>query len=50
MCYKKDYYQEDLNTWAKWVDSNVTPKKTTVFFGGYSASHFRFTHPYYELL
>lgn len=52
----KDYYQEGnrvyseldvhdafrraLNTWAKWVDSNVNPKKTTVFFRGYSASHF----------
>ncbi|ONM62357.1 Protein trichome birefringence-like 1 [Zea mays] len=52
----KDYYQEGnrvyseldvhdafrraLNTWAKWVDSSVNPKKTTVFFRGYSASHF----------
>ncbi|XP_066319627.1 protein trichome birefringence-like 1 [Miscanthus floridulus] len=52
----KDYYQEGdrvyseldvhdafrraLNTWAKWVDSNANPKKTTVFFRGYSASHF----------
>ncbi|KAH7656157.1 PC-Esterase protein [Dioscorea alata] len=52
----KDYYQEGnrvygelkvieafhkaLNTWAKWVDTNVNPKKTLVFFRGYSASHF----------
>ncbi|KAH7679877.1 PC-Esterase protein [Dioscorea alata] len=52
----KDYYQEGnhvynelnvveafhraLNTWAKWVDANVNPKKTLVFFRGYSASHF----------
>ncbi|VAI49820.1 unnamed protein product [Triticum turgidum subsp. durum] len=54
----KDYYQEGnqvyselnvhdafrraLNTWAKWVDSNINPKKTTVLFRGYSSSHFRF--------
>lgn len=52
----KDYYQEGnrvygelnvveafhkaLNTWAKWVDTNVDPRKTSVFFRGYSASHF----------
>ncbi|XP_008789200.2 protein trichome birefringence [Phoenix dactylifera] len=52
----KDYYQEGnhvyselnvveafhkaLTTWAKWVDTNVNPKKTLVFFRGYSASHF----------
>ncbi|RDX66649.1 Protein trichome birefringence, partial [Mucuna pruriens] len=30
-----------LLTWAQWVDSNVDPKKTTVFFRGYSPSHFR---------
>ncbi|KAK1309105.1 hypothetical protein QJS10_CPA09g00313 [Acorus calamus] len=53
----KDYYQEGshiygelsvaeafrraLTTWAKWVDANIDPKKTLVFFRGYSASHFR---------
>ncbi|WOL20170.1 protein trichome birefringence-like [Canna indica] len=52
----KDYYQEGnhiyselnvveafhkaLDTWAKWVDANVNPKKSLVFFRGYSASHF----------
>ncbi|CAN6250256.1 unnamed protein product [Urochloa humidicola] len=35
-----DAYRRALSTWAKWVDSNVNPKKTTVFFRGYSASHF----------
>ncbi|XP_062217580.1 protein trichome birefringence-like 1 [Phragmites australis] len=35
-----DAYRRALNTWAKWVDSNVNPKKSTVFFRGYSASHF----------
>ncbi|KAL5995433.1 hypothetical protein ACLOJK_025495 [Asimina triloba] len=53
----KDYYQEGshvygtlnvveafrkaLTTWARWVDANVNPKKSLVFFRGYSASHFR---------
>ena len=55
--YRKDYYQEGshvyyelnvleafrkaLTTWARWVDANVNPMKTMVFFRGYSASHFR---------
>ncbi|KAL7583522.1 hypothetical protein Lser_V15G42469 [Lactuca serriola] len=53
----KDYYQEgshvygELNvleafrkamtTWGRWVDANINPSKTLVFFRGYSASHFR---------
>ncbi|TKY50599.1 trichome birefringence [Spatholobus suberectus] len=53
----KEYYQEGdhihgqmnveeafhkaLLTWSQWVDANVDPKKTTVFFRGYSPSHFR---------
>ncbi|XP_047325717.1 protein trichome birefringence-like [Impatiens glandulifera] len=52
----KDYYQEGshvyselnvleafrkaLTTWGRWVDANVNPTKTHVFFRGYSASHF----------
>lgn len=52
----KDYYQEGshvyselnvleafrkaLTTWARWVDANVNPAKSLVFFRGYSASHF----------
>ncbi|KDP24643.1 hypothetical protein JCGZ_25559 [Jatropha curcas] len=52
----KDYYQEGshiynelnvleafrkaLTTWARWVDHNVNPMKSLVFFRGYSASHF----------
>lgn len=52
----KDYYQEGdhvypqlnvleayrkaLRTWAKWVDNNINPKKSLVFFRGYSATHF----------
>jgi hypothetical protein len=41
-----DAYRRALNTWAKWVDSNIDPKKTTVFFRGYSASHFRYAELY----
>ncbi|GJN00616.1 hypothetical protein PR202_ga17811 [Eleusine coracana subsp. coracana] len=53
---RKDYYQEgshiysELNvedafhkalvTWSKWIDTNVNPRRTTVLFRGYSASHF----------
>ncbi|XP_038905247.1 protein trichome birefringence [Benincasa hispida] len=52
----KDYYQEgshvyeELNvleafrkaitTWARWVDNNINPMKSIVFFRGYSESHF----------
>ncbi|KAL8236567.1 hypothetical protein R6Q59_017648 [Mikania micrantha] len=52
----QDYYQEgshvykELNvleafrkamtTWGMWVDANINPTKTSVFFRGYSASHF----------
>nr|DAD42185.1 TPA_asm: hypothetical protein HUJ06_000415 [Nelumbo nucifera] len=52
----KDYYQEGshiygelnvveafrkaLTTWARWVDANIDPSNTMVFFRGYSASHF----------
>ncbi|KAI3412258.1 PMR5N domain-containing protein, partial [Psidium guajava] len=52
----KDYYQEGshvygelnvleafrkaLTTWGRWVDANINPMKSIVFFRGYSDSHF----------
>ncbi|KAL5196201.1 Protein trichome birefringence-like 1 [Glycine soja] len=37
----EEAFHKALLTWAQWIDSNVDPKKTTVFFRGYSPSHFR---------
>ncbi|PIN19233.1 hypothetical protein CDL12_08086 [Handroanthus impetiginosus] len=34
-------YKRALSTWARWVDSNINSTRTTVFFRGYSASHFK---------
>lgn len=36
-----DAYSRALRTWSQWVDSNINPSKTSVFFGGYSSSHFK---------
>ncbi|KAH0692123.1 hypothetical protein KY285_019220 [Solanum tuberosum] len=33
-------YNIGLNTWAKWIDTNIDPNKTSVFFQGIPAVHF----------
>ncbi|KAK1416695.1 hypothetical protein QVD17_25810 [Tagetes erecta] len=35
-----DAYRIALTTWGQWVDSNVNPTKTRVFFQGISAVHY----------
>jgi hypothetical protein len=32
-------YTQVLKTWAKWVDRNIDPNRTTVFFMGMSPNH-----------
>ena len=34
-------YKIAMATWAKWVDENIDPSKTRVFFQGVSAVHVR---------
>lgn len=41
-----DAFHKALVTWSRWIDANVNPKKTTVLFRGYSASHFRYISPF----
>lgn len=32
-------YEKALNTWANWVENNIDPTKTEVFFQGVSPDH-----------
>ncbi|CAH2042867.1 unnamed protein product [Thlaspi arvense] len=34
-------FRKAMMTWARWIDANVDPAKTIVFFSGYSPAHFR---------
>ena len=63
--WRKDYFQEGdtvysslpvmvafrkaVTTWASWVDKNIDPKRTKVFFCGYSPSHFRWVVGTHEM-
>ncbi|XP_009587467.1 protein trichome birefringence-like 4 [Nicotiana tomentosiformis] len=33
-------FRKAMTTWARWIETNVDPLKTDVFFRGYSVSHF----------
>ncbi|GLJ17233.1 hypothetical protein SUGI_0298720 [Cryptomeria japonica] len=35
-----DAFKKAMITWAKWVDKNIDPTKTRVFFRGFSPTHF----------
>ncbi|OMO75677.1 hypothetical protein CCACVL1_16100 [Corchorus capsularis] len=37
----KEAFRKALITWARWIDTNIDPVRTLVFFRGFSASHFR---------
>ncbi|KAM1472496.1 hypothetical protein ACFX2I_028743 [Malus domestica] len=37
----KEAFRKALTTWARWVDTNINPEKTIVFFRGFSPNHFR---------
>lgn len=34
-------FNKGLNTWASWVDQNVDPTQTKVFFQGISPTHYQ---------
>jgi len=37
-------YEKGLKTWAKWVEDNVDPNKTRVFFQGVSPDHLKYVY------
>ncbi|CAN6200900.1 unnamed protein product [Urochloa humidicola] len=34
-------YRRALRTWARWIDKNMDPARSVVFYRGYSTAHFR---------
>jgi hypothetical protein len=34
-------YRRALKTWARWIDKNMDPARSIVFYRGYSTAHFR---------
>ncbi|CAK9148445.1 unnamed protein product [Ilex paraguariensis] len=36
----QEAFRKALTTWGRWVDANINPNKTFVFFRGYSDTHF----------
>ncbi|XP_034591815.1 protein trichome birefringence-like 5 [Setaria viridis] len=34
-------YRRALKTWARWIDKNMDPARSVVFYRGYSTAHFR---------
>lgn len=34
-------YEKALTTWARWIDTNIDPTKTKVFFQGVSPDHLK---------
>ncbi|KAK3134269.1 hypothetical protein QOZ80_6AG0547060 [Eleusine coracana subsp. coracana] len=34
-------YRRALHTWARWIDKNMDPARSVVFYRGYSTAHFR---------
>lgn len=36
---RMEAYKIGLTTWAKWIDANIHPSQTKVFFQGVSPNH-----------
>ena len=36
-----DAFHKALTTWGRWVDADVDPEKTKVFFQGISPQHYK---------
>lgn len=43
-------YEKGLTTWAKWIDLNLDPRRTKVFFRSMSPRHNRYciTTPHFQ--